>query len=87
MLRHPPIEPARGATTTFAGGERSARPQPPRRFVFAGGSNLDPKKDKHMHGATLTIVDADHIEIEGEGWEDGQPAKEMCGKMKLIRKK
>ncbi len=57
------------------------------RFVFAGGSNLDPKKDKHMHGATLTIVDADHIEIEGEGWEDGQPAKEMCGKMKLIRKK
>ena len=57
------------------------------RFNFAGGSNLDPKKDKHMHGATLTIVDADHIEIEGEGWEDGQPAKEMCGKMKLIRKK
>ena len=57
------------------------------RFVFAGGSNLDPKKDKHMHGATLTIVDADHIEIEGEGWEDGQPAKEMCGTMKLIRKK
>ena len=26
-------------------------------FQFAGGSNLDPKKDKHMHAATLTIVD------------------------------
>ncbi len=56
-------------------------------FVFDGGSNLDPKKDKHMHGARLTIVDADHIEIEGEGWEDGKPTHEMCGKMKLIRKK
>jgi len=56
-------------------------------FLFAGGSNLDPKKDKHMHEATLTIVDADHIELDGIGWEDGAPAKEMCGKMKLVRKK
>jgi hypothetical protein len=56
-------------------------------FKFAGGSNLDAKKDKHMHGATLTIVDADHIEIEGEGWENGAPAKDMCGRMKLVRKK
>ncbi len=56
-------------------------------FKFAGGSNLDPKKDKHMHGATLTIVDADHIELVGEGWENGAPAKEMCGQMKLVRKK
>lgn len=56
-------------------------------FEFVGGSNLDPKKDKHMHAATLTIVDADHIEIEGIGWENGAPAKEMCNGMKLIRKK
>lgn len=57
------------------------------KFEFAGGSNLDPKKDKHMHGATLTIVDADHISIEGEGWENGAPAKEMCAGMKLVRQK
>ncbi len=57
------------------------------RFVFAGGSNLNPQKDKHMHGATLTIVDADHIEINGEGWENGKPAQEMCGTMKLVRQK
>ena len=25
------------------------------RFQFAGGGNLDPKKDKHMHEVTLTI--------------------------------
>jgi hypothetical protein len=56
-------------------------------FEFAGGGNLDPKKDKHMHAATLTIVDADHLEIEGEGWDNGGPAKEMCHGMKLVRKK
>lgn len=56
-------------------------------FVFMGGTNLDASKDKHMHGATLKIVDNDHIEVNGEGWEDGKPAKEMCGEMKLIRKK
>ena len=38
-------------------------------FQFAGGSNLDPSKDKHMHGATLTIVDDDHIEVVGVGWK------------------
>jgi hypothetical protein len=57
------------------------------RFQFAGGSNLDPKKDKHMHAATLTIVDADHIEIAGEGWENGAPTKDMCCGTKLVRKK
>jgi hypothetical protein len=56
-------------------------------FEFAGGTNLDPKKDKHMHAATLTIVDADHYEVEGIGWENGGPAKEMCNGMKLVRKK
>jgi hypothetical protein len=57
------------------------------KFEFIGGTNLDPTKDKHMHGATLTIVDPDHIEINGEGWENGRPMKEMCGMMKLARKK
>jgi hypothetical protein len=56
-------------------------------FQFAGGSNLDPQKDKHMHAATLTIVDDGHIEIAGVGWEGGAPAKEMCCGMKLVRKK
>lgn len=56
-------------------------------FEFDGGGNLDPKKDKHMHGAVLTFVDDNHIEIDGVGWEDGKPAKEMCNGMKLVRKK
>jgi hypothetical protein len=54
---------------------------------FAGGTNLDPKKDKHMHEATLTIVDEDHIELNGVGWENGTPAKDMCCGQKLVRKK
>lgn len=56
-------------------------------FEFDGGGNLDPKKDKHMHSAVLTFVDDDHIEVDGIGWEDGKPSKDMCGGMKLVRRK
>jgi hypothetical protein len=56
-------------------------------WKFAGGGNLDVKKDKHMHEATLTFVDDDHIELNGVGWENGAPAKEMCCGMKFVRKK
>jgi hypothetical protein len=56
-------------------------------FQFAGGSNLNPKKDKHMHAATLTFIDSDHIEIEGIGWENGEPSKDMCNAMTLVRTK
>lgn len=57
------------------------------KFDFVAGGNLDVKKDKHMHGAVLTLIDADHIQIEGVAWENGEPCKEMCGTMKLVRKK
>lgn len=56
-------------------------------WKFTGGGNLDVKKDKHMHEATLTIVDDDHLEVNGIGWENGEPAKEMCCGLKLVRKK
>jgi hypothetical protein len=56
-------------------------------FRFVGGSNLDPAKDRHMHEATLTIVNEDRIEVAGTGWENGAPAKEMCCGLKLVRKK
>lgn len=57
------------------------------RWTFAGGTNLDPTKDLHMHGATVTFVDDDHIEIAGESWQDGKPCENCCGRMKLVRKK
>jgi hypothetical protein len=56
-------------------------------FRFAGGTNLDPAKDKHMHEATLTFIGDDRIELNGVGWENGAPAKEMCCGLKLVRKK
>ena len=57
------------------------------RWQFTGGTNLDPAKDTHMHSATVTFVDDDHIEIEGEAWEGGKPSPEHCGMMTLVRKK
>jgi hypothetical protein len=30
-------------------------------FVFAGGTNINPKKDAHMHSLTISFVDKDHI--------------------------
>jgi hypothetical protein len=56
-------------------------------FRFAGGTNLNPAKDRHMHEATLTIVGDDRIEVCGTGWENGAPAKGMCCGLKLVRKK
>ena len=57
------------------------------KWVFTGGTNLDPSKDAHMHGGTLTILDDDHIEFAGEAWENGKPSETHCGCMKLVRKK
>lgn len=57
------------------------------KWVFSGGTNLDPAKDTHMHGGTLTITDDDHIEFAGEAWENGKPSETHCGCMKLVRKK
>jgi hypothetical protein len=57
------------------------------RFQFAGGTNLDPTKDMHMHEGTLTFVDDDHIEFSGAAWVNGKPAEDHCVTMKLVRKK
>ena len=57
------------------------------RFEFAGGANLDPSKDKHMHSATLTIVDDEpHRDRRGR-----LARRRACEghvlRMKLVRKK
>ncbi len=56
-------------------------------FQFAGGTNLDPAKDMHMHEGTLTFIDDDHIEFSGAAWVNGKPAEDHCATMKLVRKK
>jgi hypothetical protein len=54
-------------------------------FKFAGGTNLDPAKDGHMHDVTFTFVDPNHIQQEWTFYADGKPTK--VEKFDLQRKK
>lgn len=47
------------------------------RFVFDGGSNLDPATDGHIHEASLTLVDGDTVEESWVGYNEGEPAGTM----------
>ena len=46
-------------------------------FDLAPTPGLNPAKDKHMHGATYTFIDADHFRLEGVSWENGKSVP--CG--------
>lgn len=46
-------------------------------FDLAPTPGLNAAKDKHMHGATYTFIDANHFKLEGVGWENGKSAP--CG--------
>lgn len=54
-------------------------------FAFAGGSNMDPKKDAHMHAGVIRLVDADSMEAVWEVQKDGKKAGE--NRFSLKRKK
>jgi hypothetical protein len=41
-------------------------------FAFAGGTNMTPALDKHMHNARIRIVDADHLETEWDTYQGGK---------------
>jgi hypothetical protein len=57
------------------------------RFVFTGGSNLNPATDMHMHEGSIKFLDKDRIEWSWQGYDKGQPAAEHKVKMTLLRKK
>jgi len=57
------------------------------KFVFVGGTNLDPDKDMHMHEGSIIIVDDDHIESTWQGYDKGKPAEGHKASYKLVRKK
>ncbi len=57
------------------------------RFSFAGGTNLDPASDMHMHEGSIKIIDGDKIEWSWQGYEKGKPAGDHKISMTLIRKK
>lgn len=41
-------------------------------FTFAGGTNIDPKKDAYMHSLTITFVDKNHIIEKWTLFRDGK---------------
>jgi len=53
-------------------------------FAFDGGTNIDPKKDQHMHEATFEFVDANEIRTTWIEFEQGKPA--MTVNLHLVRK-
>ena len=40
-------------------------------FAFAGGSNLNPKRDSHIHGGAIAIQGPDAILAEWDHWQNG----------------
>lgn len=46
-------------------------------FEFAGGTNLDPAVDEHIHGAQITLVDNDHLTSAWTGYKNGEEAGQM----------
>lgn len=46
-------------------------------FEFAGGTNLDPAVDMHIHGAEITLVDEGHLNSVWTGYADGAEAGKM----------
>ena len=54
-------------------------------FKYVGGGNIKAPTDQHMHDATITFVDADHITSEWAMYQDGKQTE--VKKFELTRKK
>jgi hypothetical protein len=59
-----------------AGGSRFA-------FAYDGGTNIDPRHDRHMHSATLDLLGKDEIATEWTELADGKPV--LVVKSHLVR--
>jgi hypothetical protein len=53
-------------------------------FQFEGGANIDPRRDRHMHQASLELVGDDEIRSEWTELADASPV--MVVKSHLVRK-
>lgn len=54
-------------------------------FDLAPTPGLNADKDKHMHGATYTFIDANHFKLEGISWENGKSSP--CGPPVIFKRK
>ena len=55
-------------------------------FRFAGGANIDPARDDHMHDARYEFVAQDELLIEFTGWTGGRPDSAHQARVHLKRK-
>jgi len=46
-------------------------------FDFAGGTNLDPQVDNHIHSARIQMVDSDHMESVWKAYSAGEEVATM----------
>jgi len=53
-------------------------------FAYDGGTNIDPKRDRHMHSATFDLVGTDEIRSEWSELAEGKPV--FVARMHLVRK-
>ena len=53
-------------------------------FSFDGGTNIDPKRDRHMHSAWVSLLGSDEIQSEWTELAEGKPV--LVAKMHLVRK-
>jgi hypothetical protein len=53
-------------------------------FRFVGGTNLKSENENHMHQATFTLVDNNHIRTEWVAYQEGKPCHKA--EFDLVRK-
>ena len=53
-------------------------------FAYDGGTNIDPKRDRHMHSARLELLGADEIRSEWTELAEGKTV--LVAKSHLVRK-
>ena len=53
-------------------------------FAFDGGTNIDPKRDRHMNSATIELLSPDEIRTEWTELAEGKPV--LVAKSHLVRK-
>jgi hypothetical protein len=54
-------------------------------FEFAGGTNLDPDKDPHMHSCQIRFVDKDHFTSTWQYYTDGKAAGDHAFSMVRVK--
>jgi hypothetical protein len=53
-------------------------------FAYDGGTNIDPRRDRHMHSATFDFASADEIRSEWSELAEGKPV--FVARLHLVRK-